>query len=153
MVTGPSPLCSARRAAPPGLPVSPEARGVAIFISRPNHLTADELVALDSGHHRLYNHPHSLRRRLAVRTRPVPLGLVHHGRNPPRSRAAPPRKRTRRRLNAGRLMWHAWGPPPGSLPVGLGPQLAKLTGSTTLMWQPLPLTCGPHVLKRIKINR
>ena len=114
-------LCALRVAqVHPSLPIRPEARCVAIFISRPNHLAADELVALDSGHHRPYNHPHSLRRRLAVRTRPVPLDLVPYGRNPPLSRAAPPRKRTRRRLNAGRLMWHAWGPPPGSLPVGLG---------------------------------
>jgi hypothetical protein len=139
-------LCAQRVAQlHPSLPVSPEARCVAVFVTRPNHLAADEPVALDSGHRSLRSHRHSLRRRLAVRTRPAPSILVAYRRIPKLARAAPPRERARRRLNAGQSTWHTWGPPLGHCQWVPGGPVDLLTRSTLTWPRPVPLTCGPRV--------
>jgi hypothetical protein len=62
------------------------------------------------GHHSL-RHRRSRRRRLLVRMSPATLEMAPSARNPTDARAAPPQKRARRHLNAGRPTWRPRGLP------------------------------------------
>ena len=79
--------------------------------SRPNHLTADELATLVSGHHCPRNHHQPTRRRLAVLTRPAALALVLRSTIPANSGEAPPLFWSPESLRRRPLTWLAWGHP------------------------------------------